>query len=87
MVNSLNANRLQKLFYKSVERKIQKYGRYWQVYKAFHSFVYYRKASRRYKKDLMLRRVFLHEQSWYDRHTDRLVCDSDEVQFFGVTTK
>lgn len=35
----------------------------------------------------MLRRVFNDEQTWYDRHTDRLVCEADELMFFGVTAK
>jgi hypothetical protein len=35
----------------------------------------------------MLRKVFNDETTWYNRDTDRLVTERDDLMFFGVTAK
>lgn len=35
----------------------------------------------------MLVKVWNAESTWYNRDTDRLECETDELMFFGVTAK
>ncbi len=35
----------------------------------------------------MLRKLFHSENSWYNRHTDRLESFDEQFMFFGVTSK
>lgn len=51
------------------------------------SAIIYRRIAHRYKKDLMLSKVFNDENTWYNRYTDRLECETDELMFFGVAHK
>ena len=47
----------------------------------------YNRVSKRYKRDVMLKKVWQDESTWYCRGSDRLVTESDELMFFGVTAK